>query len=117
MKFRNGFVSNSSSSSFVVFGVKLDSDVKSIEDYFGNAIAEDPGSFNQDGMGILEVDDCIYFGRILAEGEDSLDESETSAQELTALEEAILNNLEKVLMKDMKSIKPKVKLYTGTRPC
>ena len=101
MKIRNGFVSNSSSSSFVILGVKRNGDSEEImeNEHFGNKIES------------LWVE-CDYYdfitGIIISDGEE-IDETTTSFVELRKMSETIATALNVDI--------DKVELITGCRPC
>ena len=114
MKFRDGFVSNSSSSSFVVFGVRF-STKEAVEDFFGDGFSDDICSFEKDGLSFVENDDEIFFGKLIDEGEDELSGSCITLQELMGLENKILDALSEMTVKHLEETE--VKLYTGVRAC
>lgn len=105
MKIRNGFVSNSSSSSFVILGVKRnfddESDYEKMEDErFDNGIR----------TLYVEEDDCdVITGFILADGDDYLDYISKSINELSEMAKKVSDTLSVDISE--------VQLITGTRPC
>jgi len=105
MKIRNGFVSNSSSSSFVVLGVKRNGDDEEImeNENFGNRI---------ESLYIEEKDYNYVTGIILANVSsdgDYLDNKSYSFPELQEMSQKVADAL-KVNINE-------VKLVMGTRPC
>ena len=92
MKIRNGFVSNSSSSSFVVLGIKSDDDLEN--DEFDSIYVESDEDYYVTGM---EISDDEY-----------LEETETSLTELNEMAEKVAKALNVPVSE--------VKLFTGTRP-
>ena len=123
MKIRNGFVSNSSSSSFVILGCELDyddteaqkdiltklevefdcKDADSISDKFYNLETDS-------GISVL-TDDCrCFIGKVIADVHDdsSIEESELDIEELSKT----IDKLKEILVS-----KHSIKLYAGTRAC
>jgi hypothetical protein len=106
MKVRNGFVSNSSSSSFVILGVRR------------NGIENEDGDIDIDEEDLGEGIDSLYVegeeydyvtGFILADGEEYLEDNSISFSELKEMAEKV----SKALNVDIEE----VKLIMGTRPC
>jgi len=94
MKTRQGFVSNSSSSSFVVLGFVIDSD---------------DDRYDEDAEGIWD-DGTRIIGKVLADGDGyDFDNSTTSVQELMLQAQQIAADYG-VPLKD-------IMLHTGTRAC
>lgn len=101
MKIRNGFVSNSSSSSFVVVGVKRNGDMEEImeNENFGNKIRS---------IYIDEKDFNFVTGVVISDN-DELDEKSITFGELHEM----ANNVANALNVDINE----VSLITGTRYC
>ena len=88
MKIRNGFVSNSSSSSFIAVGVRGTEEIKQrvmnlnvdLEDYFDcDDVIYDDSVYGIIGTEIASVDDCGYIN----EDEISFEEIENLTKELS----------------------------------
>lgn len=100
MKIRNGFVSNSSSTSFVFLGIKVDSDDPRLEQY---------AELHKLGIAVIDNDGYGYIGIKIANGEDEwLDESENTLAKLAELAHFIAFRLSLPNTFD-------IKLYTGMR--
>ena len=97
MKIRNGFVSNSSSSSFVILGVPRNTDDE--DEHFGNGIQSL----------YVEYSSYDYVTGIVIADDECLEESITSFAELQEMAQKVSDAL-KVDISE-------VKLITGTRPC
>ena len=93
MKIRNGFVSNSSSSSFVILGVKTDDEM-------------DYKEMRSLGLNCLHIDEGCYTGIVISDDE-YLEESFTSFKELHEMAQKVADAL-KVDINE-------VELITGTR--
>jgi len=101
MKIRNGFVSNSSSSSFVIIGVKRNGDSEEIleNEDFGN---------NIESLWIEEKDYEFITGIVLSDGEE-LDTTCTTFEDFQKMAQTVADTL-KVNINE-------VKLVTGCRSC
>ena len=92
MKIRNGFVSNSSSSSFVVLGYKgsyndvvFGEGTESYKDKLYKDLTDEERDEFHDREDVITDDGCYYVGELLAESGfqcDYIEEAEFSAEEL-----------------------------------
>lgn len=131
MKIRNGFVSNSSSSSFVAVGIKVkesDLDIKSIMvnkmgktiepdwteediyDAFREDIYETDFQFRNDSeQGVVTKNNEVVLTKTIISGEAyDLDNEETSIDELIKMGQEI---------KDFFGVDGEIKLYSGIELC
>ena len=123
MKIRNGFVSNSSSSSFVVLGFKVSQSERGLINLTEAEIAPDNEDFlwdirdelDREGFYIItetvENNNAILGIRIATQSDSYLDETETAIEDFEALVERLKVAQEKI------GIEAEIKLYTGTELC
>lgn len=122
MKIRNGFVSNSSSSSFVIYGVKIED--KSVEDIVKQFCSEEELKKIEDddywellysrefgdkiGFDILTSDGEYWIGKVISTSDDSyLNDGEMSFQEIVETKDKL-----KEVFPELES-----KIYVGERAC
>jgi hypothetical protein len=119
MKQRMGFVSNSSSSSFVIVGIKTDYNTKEynhVKELFCDAVSEDEednSPYEWDyprNVQFLSDDGTCYFGRILSTSSDGyMEYSEHSTTDILATIASVAKTLELPV--------DSIKLFTGERSC
>ena len=99
MKIRSGFVSNSSSSSFIIIGVGKT----------GNC-DEERELYEKEGLETLYVESKFDYitGIVIVDNDEYLDEHEISISEFNEMTQKVAN----ILNVDISE----VKLFTGTRP-
>jgi len=105
MKARNGFISNSSSSSFAILGIKHQLS-KNEDDDFDEFIQK----IEKTKLEILTDDGSYCFiGKVIVDGEDAFEGKEMEIDEI---------NIEKLTqtLKDL-GFTEKIKIYCGTRSC
>lgn len=96
-KIRTGFVSNSSSSSFIVIGAKIDEEKESLVDQM-----DDISSIWIDDAGTLIAGKVLDDDEYIGDGEMSFEQIKKTVDDVSEL---------------LQVDKSEVKLYYGTRPC
>jgi len=112
MKIRQGFISNSSSSSFVVLGARLENKPESVSDEDWDKMCEDLNSIS---VLYTESPSKYIVGKVLADissdGGGYLEDMEVSLDDLQKDAKKVKKEVKKILGID---IEPK--LISGTRP-
>jgi len=108
MRVRQSFVSNSSSSSFVILGAEVAGNRPEFDKLVSEYYESDK---LQNKFYLIHLDNGNYIiGKLLADGEDQIDETTTTIKELKKMADDIAKDLSKIGITD------EIKLLTGTRP-
>jgi hypothetical protein len=109
MKIRNGFVSNSSSSSFVVIGARIDGQPKMVSDETWEAFCEGNRTYDLCVL-YTETPTEYVIGKVLANDSDSLPSVEVSAEMFDFYRGVVKSGLKTI------GIDCEPSLIIGTRP-
>lgn len=112
MKTRNGFVSNSSSSNFVILAVDISDTMPRRKDgYFDYESFEDLEQLaERKDLSFLVIDKCAYLGSMLSSWGD--DEYETHGMELNDLQDLIISTKKNIASAGYNA--DNLNLYYGT---
>ena len=119
MKTRLGFVSNSSSCSFVLLGVKISAKEMDM-DYSEliETIGDDFDFLTDEDVSTLSEDELIIGQEIIREVDDeTIEEAQYSIFELIDIGKEISTDINKKIGKDMNIELKDLKLYTGIKMC
>ena len=108
MKKRSGFVSNSSSSSFLIIGIKVSKDSKIYQDYKENDY-EMPEKYLVNGLDYLSDDGPGYYGEVIEDtGSDGYFSCDVSLSE---------EDIKVAREKFPEDLQDEVRIICGTRSC